>query len=227
VGSGSLYWTSGSCPSHTLTFHRSIPLRDIRELLLGKESQCFLSATAAEAVDELCFTIRCDSRQLDLECGSAEQISSWMLGLVNMMLSGQNRRILCSDDTPTDCSNNQRQQQQIARCDDRRSTRRFSVQQLQAGEPAAEYRRVSSNWLAAVNRGDVLTSQPRRGTLARAGTQPAAPPTAAAVSRERVEAQLLPPLQVSRLQCSRSIHRCLPLADDSPRCCCCCCARST
>ena len=206
--SGALYWTSAERPSHQLTFHRSIPLRDIRELLLGKDSQCFQSPVGLSAIDCHCFTIRCDSRQLDLECTDEVQVTSWILGLVNLMLSGQSRSLKIMDDTPSPIDHRDSDPPLLhpppppPQEGGRRHTKRFSVCPVGREALSADYRRASAAWMKAVN-GDLDTPrasrQTRRGTVA---ARPAAgPPPAAAVgvvggvSHAQVEAKVVAPFR--------------------------------
>ena len=196
--SGALYWTSADCPSHQLTFHRSIPLREIQELLLGKDSQCFQSPVGHHAVDSHCFTIRCDSRQLDLECRDEVQITSWLLGLVNLMMSGQNRSLKVMDDTPspidhTRDSEELRPPPPAPSSAAHRRTSRFSVCPAARDSVSVDYRRASAAWMKAVNGDDntpKATRPLRRGTV----VAPRAPaPQPPAITRGQVEARVVAP----------------------------------
>lgn len=181
--SGALYWTSAAEPSLTLTFRRCIPLRNIRELLLGRESQVFKSAACLTCNPAVCFTIRCDEMQLDLECVDEVQAVSWLLGIVNMMLQDNNRKLIASDDSP---ANNQTQRDSDGAADitidtstltlappqstvqsGRRSTRRFSVMPAQPHEVDQLHRRVSVAWFNAAqgDAGALEVVQKHRATL--------------------------------------------------------------
>ena len=180
--SGALYWTSAAEPSLTLTFRRCIPLRNIRELLLGRESQVFKSPACLACNPAVCFTIRCDEMQLDLECADEVQAVSWLLGIVNMMLQDNNRKLIASDDTPT--AQTQRDSLEAANIstdaaattlapppstlsNGRRSTRRFSVMPAQPHEVDQLHRRVSVAWFNAAqgDAGALEVVQKHRATL--------------------------------------------------------------
>ena len=180
--SGALYWTSAAEPSLTLTFRRCIPLRNIRELLLGRESQVFKSAACLSCNPAVCFTIRCDEMQLDLECADEVQAVSWLLGIVNMMLQDNNRKLIASDDTPTAQAQRDSDGAADASIDalaatlappqptvqgGRRSTRRFSVMPAQPHEVDQLHRRVSVAWFNAAqgDAGALEVVQKHRATL--------------------------------------------------------------
>ena len=203
--SGALYWTGADRPCHQLTYHRSIPLRDIRELLLGKDSQCFQSPVGLSAIDSHCFTIRCDSRQLDLECSDEVQVTSWILGLVNLMLHGQSRSLKIMDDTPSPITSRDSTDHTPSHTlhppapapaeeEQRRHTKRYSVCPVGKEGLTADYRRASAAWMKAVN-GDIDTPrasrQARRATVAR----PPAVPAAVGFSQAQVEAKVVAPFR--------------------------------
>ena len=177
--SGALYWTSAAEPTLVLTFRRCIPLRNIRELLLGRESQVFKSPACLACNPAVCFTIRCDEMQLDLECVDEVQAVSWLLGIVNMMLQDNNRKLIASDDSPlattprnsetapNDAPASTLAPPQALLTNGRRSTRRFSVMPAQPHEVDQAHRRVSVAWFNAAQ-GDAVALeavQRHRATL--------------------------------------------------------------
>jgi 3-hydroxyisobutyrate dehydrogenase-like beta-hydroxyacid dehydrogenase len=92
---GTLYW----CPEgkRERAKERSVPVAQIEEIFLAKQTKALLSSAAADAVPGRCFSLLTAAGVLDLEAGTLELMGSFLLGVNTLLTSGGRQKIVSMD----------------------------------------------------------------------------------------------------------------------------------
>jgi hypothetical protein len=89
---GTFYWCEPG--KQVADPKRRLPLHEVTDIFLGKQTPVFQHEVAASAVEDRCFSIMGAKYALHLECETSEQLTTWLYGLDKVLTSSGKKFVL-------------------------------------------------------------------------------------------------------------------------------------